>query len=81
MSNKTEHPEGILILIYENGLCIDLDVRKSITSEELKHSIQLNCEHINRFVKNDLIRYENICIPSVPEEMIDINYEDFSTDR
>lgn len=56
MSNKTKHPEGILILIYENGLCIDLDVRKSITSKELKHSIQLNCEHINRFVKNDLTK-------------------------
>ncbi len=67
MSNKTERPKGILILIYENGLCIDLDVRNSITSEELNCSILLNCENINDFVKNDLIRYENICIPSVPE--------------
>lgn len=67
MSNKTERPKGILILIYENGLCIDLDVRNSITPEELNHSIVLNCENINDFIKSDIIRYENICIPSVPE--------------
>lgn len=67
MSAKTERPKGILILIYENGLCIDLDVRKSITSEELNCSVLLNCENINDYVKSDIMRYEDICIPSVPE--------------
>lgn len=67
MSNKTQRPKGILILIYENGICIDLDVRKSITSEELNHSILLNSVNIDDYVRNGLIRYENICIPSVPE--------------
>lgn len=67
MSNKTQRPKGILILIYENGICIDLDVRKSITSEELNHSILLNSVNIDDYVENNLMRYENICIPSVPE--------------
>lgn len=67
MSAKTERPKGILILVYKNGLCIDLDVRKSITSEELNRSVLLNCENINDYVKSDIMRYEDIYIPSVPE--------------
>lgn len=67
MSNMTERPKGILILIYEDGLCIDLDVRKSVTQEELTNSVVLNSENIDNYVRADLVRNEEVKIPSVPE--------------
>lgn len=67
MSNLTERPKGILIIVYENGLCVDLDVRKKVTQSELISSVMLNCENINNFVSNKLVRNENIKIPSIPE--------------
>lgn len=67
MSNITERPKGILIIVYENGLCVDLDVRKKVTRDELTSSIILNCENINNYVSEELVRNENIKIPSIPE--------------
>lgn len=65
MSNMTERPKGILIIIYENGLCIDLDVRNSITQEELTKLIILNCENVNNFVSADLVRNKEVKVSSV----------------
>lgn len=67
MSNLTERPKGILIIVYENGLCIDIDVRKTVTQDELTSSIMLNCENISNFVSEELVRNKNIRIPSIPE--------------
>lgn len=38
MTNFTTNPKGIIILIYEDGLCIDMDIRETISHEELKES-------------------------------------------
>ncbi len=62
MANCTERPKGILILIYENGICVDLDVRDSITFEELSCSLLLNNQNIKNFIKKELVRNENICV-------------------
>lgn len=67
MSNLTERPKGILIIVYENGLCVDIDVRKTVTQDELTSSIMLNCENISNFVSEELVRNKNIRIPSIPE--------------
>ncbi len=47
MTNFTEKPKGIVILLYEDGLSIDLEFRKTITTSELNKSIILvkNNEH------------------------------------
>lgn len=35
MTNFTENPKGILIIVYKNGLCVDIDVKESISSNDL----------------------------------------------
>ena len=35
MTNVTENPKGILILIYESGFCVDMDLRLSISMAEI----------------------------------------------
>jgi Nucleotidyltransferase domain. len=38
MTNFTENPKGILILVYQDNITVDLDIRETITEEDLKDS-------------------------------------------
>lgn len=38
MTNFTENPKDILILVYPNNISVDLDLRESITTKDLKDS-------------------------------------------
>ncbi len=39
MTNLTENPEGILILVYRNGISVDLDLRETISQKDLREGI------------------------------------------
>lgn len=41
MTNYTENPKGILILNYENGISVDLDLRKTVLKEEVEENMVL----------------------------------------
>lgn len=61
MTNFTEKPQGILILVYPDNISVDLDFRESITPEDLKDS-------------KILIKYdENFCISGRETKRISIN--------
>ena len=36
--SRTERPLGIIIVIYQNGLCLDLDFRDKVTREEIENA-------------------------------------------
>lgn len=58
MTNCTERPKGIIILLYEDGLSIDLEFRKTITTSELNNSIFLvknNENKLSNFKKIEII--------------------------
>lgn len=38
MTNFTENPKGILILIYQDNISVDLDIRETISQEDLQNS-------------------------------------------
>jgi predicted nucleotidyltransferase len=42
MTNYTENPKGIIILNYKNGISIDLDIRETVTQEELDCGVLLS---------------------------------------
>ena len=41
MTNFTENPKGIFILIYKNGICVDLELRETVLQEEIEKYIVL----------------------------------------
>ena len=41
MINYTQIPFGIVIAIYQSGLCVDIDIRKSIAKDDVAESIFL----------------------------------------
>lgn len=41
MTNYTENPKGIFILNYKNGISVDLDIRQTVTQNELDCGIVL----------------------------------------
>ncbi|MEG0076182.1 MAG: hypothetical protein RSB90_04275 [Eubacterium sp.] len=43
-STYTVNPEGICIVLYENGVCLDLDLRKSLSLDDIKTAKYLNLE-------------------------------------
>ena len=44
MTNLTENPKGILILNYENGISVDLDIRETVLQSELDNEMIL-CDY------------------------------------
>ena len=52
MISATKNPPGIFIVIYSNGLCIDLDVRLSIGRDEFRECIVLAGNKPAHFVKD-----------------------------
>ncbi len=55
MINFTENPKGILIMVYEDSISVDLDVRETISNEDLSNSIVLL-----KYDKNFIINNKNI---------------------
>lgn len=61
MINFTENPKGILILVYQDNISVDLDLRETISQEDLKDSIVL-LKYSDNFIVMDesIIRKEII---------------------
>lgn len=59
MTNFTENPKGILILVYDDNIAVDLDIRETISQEDLENSkILLKCD-TNFIINNkEVIRKE-----------------------
>ncbi|MBZ9689356.1 nucleotidyltransferase domain-containing protein [Clostridium estertheticum] len=68
MTNFTEKPKGILILVYQDGISIDLDIRDTITQEDLVNSKVLLKYNTNFIITNNIIRKQIISnyIPNRP---------------
>lgn len=67
MVNVTENPKGLLIVIYKSGLCIDVDLRKSISYDESQNIIEIvkSPSHLiiadsvlNRYDASEIINYQ-----------------------
>lgn len=50
MTNLTENPKGILILVYKDTISVDLDIRESISQEDL-----VNCKVLLKYDANFVI--------------------------
>lgn len=66
MTNYTENPKGIFILVYKNGICVDLDFRDRITLEDLKDAVVLNKNHSNFIIGNEVKRKTDIVSKYLP---------------
>ncbi|MBO4864861.1 MAG: hypothetical protein J5517_10890 [Eubacterium sp.] len=58
--SRTERPAGIIIVIYTNGLSLDLDFRDKITREEFENSDIIGNEFESEDIGEELSRCENI---------------------
>ncbi len=70
MTNFTENPKGILILIYQDNISVDLDIRETISQQDLQNSIVLLKYDTNFIIDNkEIIRkqVESNYIPNRPE--------------
>lgn len=70
MTNYTENPKGIFIIVYKNGICVDLDLRDRITTEDLKDAFVLDRNNSNFIVGNEVIRKTDVVskfLPNRPE--------------
>jgi hypothetical protein len=69
MTNFTERPKGILILNYENSISVDLDLRKTVTQEELGNSKILLKFHSNFLNCNETVRQKvhSVYMPERPD--------------
>jgi predicted nucleotidyltransferase len=65
MTNITERPQGILIILYENGLCIDMDIRDSLMASEYSESVRL-VESKDVIISTQVLRNVDIRINSIP---------------
>ena len=69
MTNFTENPKGILILVYPDSISVDLDIRETITQEDLTDSKVL-LKYDKNFIISDqpIIRREitSAYIPNRP---------------
>lgn len=70
MTNFTEKPKGILILVYQDNISVDLDIRETISQQDLQDSIVILKYDINFIIDNkEIIRKQvkSECIPNRPE--------------
>jgi hypothetical protein len=70
MTNFTENPKGILILVYQDNISIDLDIRETISQQDLENSIVVLKYDTNFIIDNkEIIRkqVESNYIPNRPE--------------
>lgn len=55
MTNFTENPKGILILVYPDNISVDLDLRETISEEDL-----IDCKVLLKYDKNYILSDEPI---------------------
>ncbi|MDU5082997.1 nucleotidyltransferase domain-containing protein [uncultured Tissierella sp.] len=70
MINFTENPKGILILIYQDNISVDLDIREAISQQDLQNSMVLLKYDTNFIIDNKEIirkRVESNYITNRPE--------------
>jgi Nucleotidyltransferase domain. len=70
MTNFTENPKGIIILVYQDTTAVDLDIRETISQEDLINSIVLLKYDTNFIIDNkEIIRkqVESNYMPNRPE--------------
>jgi hypothetical protein len=70
MTNFTENPKGILILVYQDNICVDLDIRETITQEDLESSIVLLKYDTNFIVGNEEIIRKKIVLDYIADRPI-----------
>lgn len=66
MRNVTQNPKGIAILYYENGICVDLDVRKTLISQEIQDNVVLSAAPM--IIENEKRRADVCCEALPPRE-------------
>lgn len=64
MTNYTENPKGILILNYENGINVDLDIRETFIQNEIDENMIL-CD--NGFKIDNIVKRKDIISYMIPE--------------
>lgn len=70
MTNFTENPKGILILVYQDSTSVDLEIRETISQKDLENSIVLLRYDENFIIDNkNIIRkqIESNYMPNRPE--------------
>lgn len=70
MTNFTENPKGILILVYQDNISVDLDIRETISQQDLQDSIVILKYDTNFIIDNkEIIRKQvkSEYIPNRPE--------------
>lgn len=70
MTNFTEKPKGILILVYQDNISVDLDIRETISQQDLQNSIVVLKYDINFIIDNKKIVRKQVkseYIPNRPE--------------
>jgi len=65
MTNITENPKGILILVYRDTISIDLDIREAISQKDL-----VNCKVLLRYDTNFIICNEKIIRKQITSKYI-----------
>ena len=55
MTNFTENPKGILILVYPDNISVDLDIRETISQEDL-----INSKVLLKYDKNYIVSDEPV---------------------
>lgn len=65
MANFTENPKGILILVYQNNISVDLDIRETISQQDLVDSLVLL-----KYDRNFIINEKEIIRQQIKSEYI-----------
>lgn len=66
MTNFTENPKGILILVYPDNISVDLDIRETISEEDLIDSKVLLKNDKNYILSDELIIRKGITSDYIP---------------
>lgn len=67
MSNYTERPWGILSIVYNDAICVDVDVRQRITKEEMDSGIVIVSYALDKYIGDNVLRVTNLKLSSIPE--------------
>lgn len=65
MTNFTENPKGILILVYPDNISVDLDIRETISQEDL-----INSKVLLKYDKNYILSDEPIIRRQIASDYI-----------
>ncbi|MBC2578879.1 nucleotidyltransferase domain-containing protein [Clostridium sp. DJ247] len=70
MTNFTENPKGILILVYQDNISIDLDIRETISQEDLVDSKVVLRYDTNFIINNKRIIRKQITSNYIPNRPV-----------